>query len=174
MKGSALHHFHYDRHHHHDGGHRRKRMFDSGEFRIVLLLLIETKPRHGYELIKDLEERMGGEYSPSPGVVYPTLALLEDMGYIAASEATGVKKVFALTDEGRVFLDENRHTGQEALHRTTSSVPERPRAVERAIENFKAALRLRLSSANLSPKEIKHIADTLDHAAREIESGPAK
>ena len=62
-------------------GGGRRRMFDGGELRLVILALIAQKPRHGYEVIKALGERVGGEYSPSPGVVYPTLTLLEDMGY---------------------------------------------------------------------------------------------
>ncbi len=63
------------------GGGREGRMFDGGELRLVILALIAEKPRHGYEIIKELGERVGGDYSPSPGVVYPTLTLLEEMGY---------------------------------------------------------------------------------------------
>jgi hypothetical protein len=66
-------------------GGREGRMFDAGELRLVILALVAEKPRHGYEVIKGLSERVGGDYSPSPGVVYPTLALLEDTGLASAS-----------------------------------------------------------------------------------------
>ena len=67
----------------------RKRMFEGGELRLVLLKLIADQPRHGYELIKAIEEMTDGEYAPSPGVVYPTLTMLEDMGLIAEEQVQG-------------------------------------------------------------------------------------
>ena len=67
------------------GARRGGRMFDQGDLKLVILQLLEEKPRHGYDIIKELGERVGGEYSPSPGVVYPTLTMLEDMGYASAS-----------------------------------------------------------------------------------------
>lgn len=90
------------------GGGRGGRMFEHGDLKLVILGLLEEKPRHGYEIIKELEERSGGRYAPSPGTVYPTLTLLEDMGYAIASSEPGGKKVYAITDEGRQYLTENR------------------------------------------------------------------
>jgi len=86
--------------------HRRGRWFESGEMRLVILRLIREKPRHGYEVIKALEERMGGCYTPSAGSVYPTLQMLEDQGYVRVVEEDG-KKVYHITPEGERFLDEN-------------------------------------------------------------------
>src|SRR5580704_18959311 len=100
-------------HHNHEGGRggrggRLGRFFDHGDLRYVLLGLIAEHPRHGYELIKAIEERFGGLYSPSPGVVYPTLTLLEELGYIQAEAAEGSRKRFAVTPEGSEFLAANQ------------------------------------------------------------------
>src|SRR6266550_508074 len=89
-------------------GGRLGRFFDHGDLRYVLLHLIAEKPRHGYELIKAIEEQFGGAYSPSPGVVYPTLTLLEELGYVTVSTGDGAKKLHEITAEGRAFLDANR------------------------------------------------------------------
>ena len=83
----------------------RRRMFESGELRLVILLLIEAEPRHGYDLIREIETRTGGAYAPSPGVVYPTLALLEDVGHAEARAAEGAKKLFAITPSGVAHLE---------------------------------------------------------------------
>src|SRR5580658_10131447 len=84
---------------------RSDRVFEQGDLRLLLLKLIAEKPRHGYELIKAVEDSVGGAYSPSPGVVYPTLSLLEDLGYSQVSEAEGGKKLFTITAEGTAFLE---------------------------------------------------------------------
>ena len=90
------------------GGPGRGRMFGQGDLKFVVLNLLAEKPRHGYEIIKELEDRFGGAYSPSPGTVYPTLSLLEDLGYARATLEEGNRKVFEITDEGRKYLEENR------------------------------------------------------------------
>ena len=88
-----------------EGG--RRRMFDSGELRLVLLKLISDQPRHGYDLIRQIEELTGGAYAPSPGVIYPTLTLLDEMGLIGAADSDGARKLFAITDLGRAELEAN-------------------------------------------------------------------
>src|SRR6185312_13416701 len=92
------------RHHHH--GHRRP--FDYGELRLVVLAMIAEQPRHGYELMKAIEERMAGSYSPSPGVIYPTLSWLEDMGYAAVEPEESGRKRYRVTGAGEAFLADNR------------------------------------------------------------------
>jgi DNA-binding PadR family transcriptional regulator len=82
------------------------RMMAQGDLRLVALWLIKEQPRHGYEIIKVLEEKTGGWYAPSPGVVYPTLTYLEEAGYVTA-QTDGAKKLYTITDEGRAYLDEN-------------------------------------------------------------------
>jgi DNA-binding PadR family transcriptional regulator len=79
------------------------RVFEKGDLKYVILELVQEKPRHGYEIIRALEERFAGFYAPSPGAVYPTLQLLEDLGYVAAAQQDG-KKIYTLTDAGREFL----------------------------------------------------------------------
>src|SRR5262245_66408187 len=86
-----------------DHGGRRRRVFDSGELRLVLLKLIADQPRHGYELIRAIEELTGGSYVPSPGMVYPTLTLLQDMGQIEEAASGGTRKAFAVTPDGAQY-----------------------------------------------------------------------
>lgn len=95
------------------GGARVGRMLASGDLRLVVLYLIEQQPRHGYDLIKVIEEKSRGFYSPSPGVVYPALTYLEEAGFVTA-EAEANKKLYTITDEGRAHLADNR----EAIERT--------------------------------------------------------
>ena len=89
------------------GPFRGGKMIADGDLRLIVLALLAEQPRHGYDVIKALEERSHGAYSPSPGVVYPTLTYLEEAGYASAS-AEGNKKVYAITEAGREHLEENR------------------------------------------------------------------
>lgn len=92
------------------------RFVGDGELRLVVLSLLEEAPRHGYDVIKALEERSQGFYSPSPGVVYPTLTYLEETGH-AVSAPEGNKRVYSITEDGRTHLSENRRTAEAALER---------------------------------------------------------
>ncbi len=96
------------------GNVRVGRMLASGDLRLVALYLIEQQPRHGYDLIKAVEERSNGVYSPSPGIVYPALTYLEEAGYVT-SAADGNKKLYTITDEGRTHLNENREAVASTL-----------------------------------------------------------
>jgi DNA-binding PadR family transcriptional regulator len=89
-------------------------MLGDGELKLIVLALLEQAPRHGYDVIRALEERSSGAYSPSPGVVYPTLTFLEEAGY-ATSASEGNKKVFSITAEGRAHLDGNRAAVEHVL-----------------------------------------------------------
>lgn len=82
-------------------------MFDAGVMRYIVLQLIADKPRHGYDIIKEIEQRAGGGYTPSPGAIYPLLSMLLDLGHVA-STPDGNKKLHAITDEGQAFLQQNR------------------------------------------------------------------
>lgn len=103
------------------GPRRRSQMFESGEVKFVILRLLKEKPRHGYEVIKALEEKLGGYYTPSAGTVYPTLQLLEDEGYVRADESDG-KKVYHVTPEGERYLEENRGLLDDILDRVRETV----------------------------------------------------
>jgi DNA-binding PadR family transcriptional regulator len=153
---------------------RRGRFFEQGDLRWVLLGLIAEKPSHGYELIKAIEERLGGAYSPSPGVVYPTLTLLEDMGLIAAAQSEGARKAFAITDEGRAALETNKAT-VESIRQKMAQFAEMagggpaPQII-RAMENLRTALRLKLEGGKLTDAQVASIAAALDAAAKAVES----
>jgi DNA-binding PadR family transcriptional regulator len=158
-----------ERGHHRGGG----RVFDQGDLRWVILSLIADKPSHGYELIKTIEERLGGAYSPSPGVIYPTLTLLEDMGFLAPVGAEGSRRAFEITEAGRAALAENRATVSAILERmrrlAERSAGETAAPIVRAMENVRTALRLRLERGQPDPQTVARIAAALDDAAREIE-----
>ena len=166
-EGRGHHHRGHD--HHHRG--RRARIFDQGDLRLIMLDLIAEAPRHGYEIIKLIEERVGGAYSPSPGVVYPTLTLLEEMGFATVGSTDGARKHYAITPEGRAHLDANR-AGIDTLRARMDQIGKDRGApspqIERAVENLRTALRLRLERG-LNEGDGQTIADVLDGAAKAIE-----
>ena len=90
----------------------RESSFQKGDLKYVILDLLKDKPRHGYEVIRELEEMSHGLYTPSPGAVYPTLQMLEEMGYANATERDG-KKIYTITEEGLKFLDERKDSADE-------------------------------------------------------------
>jgi DNA-binding PadR family transcriptional regulator len=163
------------------GGHRQGggrggrfgRFFEHGDLRYVLLGLIAEQPRHGYELIKAIEERFGGLYSPSPGVIYPTLTLLEELGYIRAEAAEGSRKQFTVTPEGTEFLATNRAVVDQIFARMAEvtraygggPAPE----IRRALRNLEAALTIRLGRGPLAADEVRAVTTILDRAAGEVE-----
>ena len=98
---------------------RARRMLAQGDLRLVALALIAEAPRHGYEIIKLLEEKTADWYSPSPGIVYPTLTYLEEAGYVTAS-AEGAKKLYTITEEGSAYLAANRDIVDAILDRLTA------------------------------------------------------
>lgn len=157
----------------HGGGHR---VFGRGGLKLVLLQLIADAPRHGYELIKAIEERLGGRYSPSPGVVYPTLTWLEETG-LATVDAPdhGGRKRYSVTPAGLQFLAEQRQATDELMARMHAGVDGaglragRPPQVARAIENLKLAMRMRLAREPLSDEQAHAFAAVLDQAAQHIE-----
>jgi DNA-binding PadR family transcriptional regulator len=152
---------------------RRGRMFGQGELRLVLLALIAENPRHGYELIKEIEEMTGGAYAPSPGAVYPTLQLLEDEGSIEEAEAEGAKKPFAATAQGRDELDA-RKDEVEGLMRRLGRHGERTTTVRshdlfRAMGNLGSVLKNRARAGKLDEATINEIVDMIDEMAKRIE-----
>ncbi len=154
------------------GGRGFGRPFDHGELRFVVLALIAEKPRHGYEIIKAIEEQFGGSYSPSPGVVYPTLTLLEEQGN-ATVEEIGGKKSYTITEQGKEFLAANQAFAQAAMGRMRGNgFPDgmgKPPQLIRAVENLKMALRLRHRSGPMSEEQIQKIVAALDAATVAIE-----
>jgi DNA-binding PadR family transcriptional regulator len=155
------------------GGRGLGRVFDHGDLRFVILQLIAEKPRHGYELIKAIEEKLAGAYSPSPGVVYPTLTMLEELGYATQSAGEGSKKLYAVTEEGAAFLAANK----DAVAAVFARMNEASQAyaggpspqILRAMENLRMALRLRLSRGPLTEEQVRAVTASLDAAAVAVE-----
>ena len=154
-------------------GRGRRRMFESGELRLVLLKLIADEPRHGYDLIRAIEELTGGEYAPSPGIVYPTLTLLEDMGFIAEKKSKDSKKIFEATDDGKAHLSENVAEVEELFERLADLAPRESSnagpAIGRAVKNLMTALSHRIGRDGLDEELLLEIAAILDEAAQRIE-----
>lgn len=154
------------------GGRRSGRLFDHGELQLVVLNLITEQPRHGYEIIKEIEDRVANTYSPSPGVIYPTLIMLEELGHATVAQMDG-KKLYAITLDGAAYLTANRVALDGALERMRSvsaansggPAPE----IVRASENLRLALRLRQGRGPLNAEQIRAIATALDVAAIAIE-----
>ena len=165
--------FHGGHHHGRHGGRREGRLFDHGDLRLVILELIAEAPRHGYEIMKIIEEKLGGAYSPSPGVVYPTLTLLEELGLIALDTSESSKKLYAITPEGKAHLEANAALLQAIQQRIAeagsaygggAALP-----ILRAMKNLRLALRLRLSQGPLSEAQIRAVTEVLDAAAQSVE-----
>jgi DNA-binding PadR family transcriptional regulator len=157
----------------HEWRGRRRQWFESGDMKYVILKVLRDKPMHGYEVMKALEEETSGCYKPSPGTVYPTLQWLDDEGLVKASDVDG-KKVYAITDAGRAFLDEHKGTVDDIFDRVTDTInrvvgepmPEVNRAVGRLVANaYRAAWKHGKDEASR-----KRIAEILERAAKELEA----
>jgi DNA-binding PadR family transcriptional regulator len=155
------------------GGRGRRRMFDGGELRLVLLKLIEEQPRHGYDLIREIESRSGGGYAPSPGVVYPTLTLLEDMSLIEETKSEGVKKQFAITEAGAAHLAERADEIAALFARLEEMGAHRAKAegapIRRAMGNLRTVLQNRLGQGDVDAETLHQVVAILDEAAQKIE-----
>jgi DNA-binding PadR family transcriptional regulator len=153
-------------------GRRARRMFEGGELRLVLLKLIVDEPRHGYDLIRAIEDMTGGEYAPSPGVVYPTLTLLQDMGLIEEAAGEGPRKPFQATQEGREYLEERSDEIEALLDRLEDLKPRHSDAgpaIGRAVKNLMTALSHRVSRDGFNEDLLHEVAAVLDEAAQKIE-----
>lgn len=161
----------------HGGRGRRGRMFDGAQLRLLLLKLIADAPRHGYDLIREIEDLTGGAYAPSPGVVYPTLTLLEDMGHIEEHKAEGAKKQFAATEAGLAHLEERAEEVAALLARLRDMAEAYARAdtssVRRALHNLRAVLTNKLGGHRhdeaTSEATVHEIVAMIDDLARKIE-----
>ena len=144
------------------------RLFDYGELRLLLLAMIEHAPRHGYELIKAIEERFDGHYTPSPGVIYPTLSWLHDMGYAKVEAQDGGRKRYSATPEGTAYLSANRAAVDDLLARKWLSrgrPADAPAAIIDAMDNLKRALRERVHGGKAEETTVEAIAEAINAAA---------
>jgi DNA-binding PadR family transcriptional regulator len=157
----------------HGGGRGRRRVFDSGELRLVLLKLIADQPRHGYDLIRAVEELTHGAYAPSPGVVYPTLTMLQDMGLIEEQQTEGSRKAFAVTMDGATHLDEKSDEVEGLFQRLEGLGSDQRKAggapIKRSVANLLSALWHRATRDDVDEATLHEIASILDEAAQKIE-----
>lgn len=155
-------------------GPRSGRMFAQGDLRLLLLALIADKPSHGYDLIRTIEARFSGAYAPSPGVVYPTLTLLEEQDLIRAESPAGGKKSYAATAAGLKYLEEHAEDVRALMARIDVMAGEKPSGrfpgeIAGAVTSLGQAVMSRI--AIWSPEEAKRVQAILDKAAKDILSG---
>jgi DNA-binding PadR family transcriptional regulator len=159
--------------HGHGGRGRGGRMFAQGELRLLLLSLLTGEQRHGYDLIRAIEDLTGGAYAPSPGVVYPTLSLLVDEGLIAETPGDGARRAFAATEAGQAEAAARADEIAAIIDRlkalAEASNREASPSILRAMANLKLALKGRVFAAAFNETVAHQIADILDEAARRIE-----
>lgn len=152
---------------------RRARVFQRGELRLVLLHLISQEPRHGYDLIQQIEELTGGHYAPSPGIVYPTLTLMAEMDLIDEQVDDGGKKIYSITDAGTALLAEEEKHIADVLSRLEGIAQMDQAAdgasIRRAMSNMKSAIRIRLADEEKGSEKILDVAAIIDEAASKIE-----
>lgn len=153
---------------------RGGRIFNHGDLRLITLMLLGEKPRHGYEIIKAIEESVGGAYVPSPGIVYPTLTMLEELGQATVEAQENGKKLYSLTREGKAYLQEQAELVRIVQDKmigikkacTSASAPE----IQRAMEGLRLALHLRFGrTPELTVEQRRTIADGIDAVTRGIE-----
>ena len=154
-------------------GLRAAKMLASGDLRLIVLTLLSEKPRHGYEIIKALEERLGETYSPSPGAVYPTLTMLEDMGYAREMTGDAGKKVYEITPEGRAYLEQNKGSVDEIFERIVGFATSffGPPMLE-IHQAFKKEARATYATAThmKDTEQLRRIRELLDRTAADIEA----
>ena len=155
------------------GGGRRERIFASGDLKFAVLHLLGQKPAHGYEIIKAMSELVGGDYTPSPGTIYPTLAMLEDLGWVVSTPQEGGRKEYRISAEGQARLEEHGEAVERILerlaHARTRAHGRRMPEIVRAMENLRTALRLRLGEESPDLAVARQISEIIDRAAVEIE-----
>lgn len=152
-------------------GRRMGRLFGHGDLHLIVLQMIAERPRSGYDLIKSIEDSVAGAYSPSPGTIYPALALLEDRGFVEIN-GEGRAKLYTAMEAGRSYLDDNREVVEAILARMAAVGASRaavPAPVVRAMENLKLALQLRMERGAPSEEAARAIAAAIDGAVTEIE-----
>lgn len=154
---------------HYGAAGRRGRRLEHGDLRLLTLSLINQAPRHGYELIKAIEDLTGGSYAPSPGVIYPTLTLLEELGHVSVVP-TGTKRLFSITDAGKSSLEDAK-AALEAVMSRISQGPSRDAVmpVKRAVENLRTALRMKLSDST-DPEVFRRVTKMIDDLVHQIET----
>ena len=154
-------------------GGGRERLFEAGDLKLVILRLLAEQPSYGYQLIKTMEERLAGGYTPSAGVIYPTLTLLEEEGLASAATSETNKKVYSVTAEGSAYLDANKGRVEQLLARMQEAGRgfERGRSPEimQAVRDLRGAVMARVARGNATSELVLKIAEAIKAATREID-----
>lgn len=154
-------------------GGRRRRLFEQTELQTLLLALIVETPRHGYDLIREIEALSGGEYAPSPGVVYPALTYMEESGLIVVIADESARKAYEATEQGRKQAETDAGKTTSLKERLAALAEARdkvdPAPVRRAMQALKTSVFHRLSREGANRDLILQIADAIDEATRKIE-----
>ncbi|ACL16573.1 PadR family transcriptional regulator [Methanosphaerula palustris] len=153
-------------------GGGRERLFNSGDFKLVVLKLLSEQPSYGYQLIKTMEQRLAGGYTPSAGVIYPTLTMLEEEGLAIVSSENN-KKIYSVTPEGVQYLQTNEgrvtelfnHLEEAGRHFQRGRSPE----LMQAFHNLRGAVAARVSRESVTPEQISKITEAINAAAKAID-----
>jgi len=165
---------------HHSGMHGRdpfnggrERLFDAGDLKLVILKLLAESPSYGYQLMKRMEERLSGGYTPSAGVIYPTLTMLDEEGFASESTSDANKKVYTVTPEGLAYLQQNKERVHEVFDRLKEAGEgfrrRRSPEIMKAFHNLRGAVGARVSRETITSEQIRKIADAINAAAATID-----
>ena len=150
----------------------RKRLFEAGQMKLLVLHFIAQNPKFSYDIIKDVANLVGGNYKPSTGTISPTLNYLEQQQYIRVEMTEDERKQYHITSQGLIHLQQNKSELDKVFERfnTRNQIQNNSEFldIKRAMENLKVALRLKIQHENLSPSQVRAIAEKIDQAAVEI------
>lgn len=153
-------------------------MFEQGDLKYVILKLLDEKPRHGYDVIKELEEKSCGAYAPSAGTVYPTLQLLEDLGYASVTPEEGGKKIYSITDAGRTYLEQNKSAVEDVFERLAdvgaSIVSDAVMDINRAFRDVAAATYGSVRAYHKDGELAGRVREILERTAAELRAATGK
>ncbi len=155
------------------GKSKRRRLFRAGDLQLVTLNILQQQPSHGYDVIKALQQQVGGDYKASPGTIYPTLNLLEDQGYATATLIDGGRKQYQITPTGSEYLQANsaeleKTTERLQQHRARGKAQQIPQLHE-ALEKFRAALGKHFANEQPDQQLVEKVAAVITRAADDIE-----
>ncbi len=149
----------------------RGKFFERGDVKYFVLHLLRDKPKHGYEIIKEIEQFFGGFYTPSPGVIYPTLQMLEDLGYVTSTTEDG-KRIYQITEEGRRFLEEKDQLVHDIREKVTdfwgTSFKKDVRSAAHEFREFAQTFQQSIRNVRDDPDRLRRVRDVMAEAQREI------
>jgi DNA-binding PadR family transcriptional regulator len=149
----------------------RESRFERGDIKYVILDLLRERPSYGYEIIRALEDRFGGLYTPSAGTVYPTLQMLEEIGYVTASQSEG-RKTYTITPEGIKFLEDQKSQVADVRERMRGMWDRKANSeeVHDMVDRLRDMLKtVKHNRRHITPEKLHQIREVLERAQREIE-----